>query len=374
MANPRKQSSNAIRVAVVLLLLSVALTPFFVMKNAQFEAHGFHPLNQRLEQPIIKTQDEAIIHPASCQKMLQDDTIYDPNKDLTKDETKRLTITDPKFYISLHDQFFDKMRWVHIMKQGEYYEKGLTQLFHQILSAYDSTVEPPPLVLDIGMNIGWFSLYSRAHGHDVAAFEPNPTMFLRVCESLEYNNWDQDKGVTLWNYGLGTTAGVFNLTMGKNPGGSSFHEDRLAPKFRKTMPVSVIALDTIVIQQGWLDRKVSLAKVDVEGFENFVFEGGKKLFYNGNVDNILMENSINNITTVGQMVDMLYDAGYRVNEIRTVNGDPYHEDWWHTFNPVLEERHNSKVPPESDQIRFLAKATCNVWWQHKRIFNDRPST
>ena len=55
----------------------------------------------------------------------------------------------------------DKMRWVHIMKQGEYYETGLTALFHRILSMYDSTEEPPPLMLDIGMNIGWFSLYSK---------------------------------------------------------------------------------------------------------------------------------------------------------------------------------------------------------------------
>lgn len=119
-------------------------------------------------------------------------------------------------------------------------------------------------------------------------------------------------------------------------------------------------------------------KVDVEGFENFVFQGGKTLLYNGNIDNIIMENSIQNNTIVGGMVDMLFDAGYRVKEIRTVNGDPYHEDWWSTFNPVLEERHtayiaNSKqavVKPleaESDQIKFLSKATSNIWWVHKRF-------
>jgi FkbM family methyltransferase len=255
------------------------------------------------------------------------------------------------------------------MKQGEYYETGVTQLFHQILSTYEiSTTQPPPLVLDIGMNIGWFTLYSRAHGHDVAAFEPNPTMFLRVCESLGHNDWDHDNdsSVTLWHYGLGAEAGVLNLITGKNPGGSSFHAERLAPKFRKTMPVSVVTLDRVATQQGWLDRKISLLKVDVEGFENYVFDGGKKLLYNhGSVDNIFLENSINNVTTVEKMVDMLYDAGYRLKEIRTVNGDPYHEDWWHTFNPILEERHNAKgEPAQSDQVKFLAKVTCNIWWQH----------
>lgn len=258
------------------------------------------------------------------------------------------------------------------MKKGEYYETGVTAAFHTILGKYDSSVRPAPLVIDIGMNIGWFSLYSRAHGHDVAAFEPNTVMFLRVCESLQYNNWENDNTVSLWNYGLGAQAGSFNLTTGNNPGGSSFHEDRLAPKFRKKMTVEVATLDSVAIQEGWLDRQVSLLKVDVEGFENFVFEGGKRLIYNGNVENIFMENSIHNITVVGEMIDMLYDAGYRLNEIRTVNGDPYHEDWWPTFNPMLEERAKHENNDEvSSQLNFLSKSTCNLWWQHNKIRNDK---
>ncbi|KAL3809609.1 hypothetical protein ACHAXA_002168 [Cyclostephanos tholiformis] len=265
------------------------------------------------------------------------------------------------------------MRWVHIMDQGEYYERGLTSLFHRLLSSYDTTAtRPPPLVLDIGMNIGWFSLYSRAHGHEVASFEPNPTMFLRMCESLEYNHWREDDGsVSLWNYGLGSMPGVFNLTLGKNPGGSSFHGERLAKKYRWILPVRVATLDSIAMMQGWLDRRISLAKVDVEGFEDQVIEGGKRLIYNGNVENIIMENGNNNVTTVGLMLDTLYDAGYRVREILTVNGDPYHEDWWHTFNPALEERRKAgKAAVMSDQLAFLAKVTCNIWWQHKRIASD----
>ena len=222
-----------------------------------------------------------------------------------KDEMKRFTETDPPFWISLHHPSFDKMRWVSIKQTGEYYEKGVTSMFHQILSTYDLTntkekQQPPPLVIDIGMNIGWFSLYSRAHGHDVAAFEPNPVMFLRMCESLEYNKWgsandDSGNSVSLWKYGLGVQKGSFNLTLGNNPGGSSFFEDRLAKKFRRTIPVEVTTLDTVAVTQGWLDRTVSLMKVDVEGFEPYVFEGGKKLLRDGRVENVFMESSVSDI-------------------------------------------------------------------------------
>lgn len=213
---------------------------------------------------------------------------------------KRFTVTNPPFWIALHNPTFDKMRWVSIKDKGEYYETGVTSIFHEILSGYDVTKEETPLMIDIGMNIGWFSLYSRAHGHDVASFEPNPVMFLRMCESLEYNKWGEygvnDNSVSLWKYGLGVNKGSFNLTLGNNPGGSSFFEDRLAKKFRKTIPVEVTTLDTVAISQGWLDRKISLMKVDVEGFEPYVFKGGKRLLNDGHVEHILMESSVTDIT------------------------------------------------------------------------------
>lgn len=265
------------------------------------------------------------------------------------------------------------MRWVSIMKNGEYYEKGITALFHRILSQYNVSAIPPPLVIDIGMNIGWFTLYSRAHGHHVASFDPNPVMFLRVCESLGHNSWYGDNSVTLWNYGLGAHTGVLNLTLGNNPGGSSFYEERLAKKFRRTLPVEVVTLDNIAKSQRWTDRKISLMKVDVEGYENYVFQGGQALIQNSNVGNILMENSIQNITVVSDMFEFLYTAGYRLKEILSVHGDPYLESWWDIFNPMLEERHNRYKDDgrnESDyleKISRLAKITCNIWWQHESV-------
>jgi len=168
--------------------------------------------------------------------------------------------------------------------------------------------------------------------------------------------------VSLWMYGLGVQKGFFNLTTGNNPGGSSFFEERLAKKFRKTIPVEVTTLDTVAVKQGWLDRKISLMKVDVEGFEPYVFEGGTRLLHEGRIENIFMENSVTDITKVGKMMDLLYSAGFRVKGIYSVNGDPYHEDWWPAFNPDFEKRQKNNIMEPSDQIKFLAKVTCNIWW------------
>ena len=81
-----------------------------------------------------------------------------------------------------------------------------------------------------------------------------------------------------------------------------------------------------------------------------------------------MENSIHDVTIVGKMLDLLYDAGFRIKEIRTVNGDPYHEEGWHEYNPMLAERRNSAEPLEaSKQILFPAKDTCT--FKVKNVLN-----
>ena len=98
MTNSRKQRFNTIRVVFVLLLLVLALMPFFVMKHD----NAFHLLKQRLEQ---STTPQDNFQQVSCPEILKDPTIVDPNKDLEKNETKRLTITDPKFYISLFNEY-----------------------------------------------------------------------------------------------------------------------------------------------------------------------------------------------------------------------------------------------------------------------------
>ena len=113
MASPRKQTQPSLQRnyanVLVLILLTLALMPFYVMKYVQFEAHGFHPLthlnaDSGLDESTTLQNQKGLIQPASCDKMLNDPTIYDSNKGYDKDEMKRLTITDPPFYISLHNE------------------------------------------------------------------------------------------------------------------------------------------------------------------------------------------------------------------------------------------------------------------------------
>lgn len=74
------------------------------------------------------------------------------------------TTTTPPFKISLHSQLDDIIRW-SIAEDGQYYEKNLTSLAQHLLLN-----RPQGLVVDVGANIGWLSLYAMAMGHRVMRY------------------------------------------------------------------------------------------------------------------------------------------------------------------------------------------------------------
>ena len=316
------------------------------------------------------------------------DTSIDPNMNYAESPKRYINKTSyPPFWISLHKQVFDPMRWASIMVGGEYYETGVTRQFSTILAN-----QSRGLVIDIGMNIGWFSLLARAYGHDVVAFEPNPKMHYRMCESIQLNGWDTDSGnvntdartVQMFPYGLGVEIGTFNLTTGRNPGGSSFYEEKLAKRHRKVMPVRVTTLDTVALQEGWIPARdpdptspvmhIHLMKIDVEGFEPFVLQGGQKLLNSGRISNIILENSNADETLVIDMFVRLYQAGYRCKLISDVNGKKSKTGEPSALNNEIENyiAAKAKASPaggetvkveESDWVmKWLVKHTLNLWW------------
>ena len=112
---------------LVLILLQLGLIYFVITKHVQLhndsdsEAAAISNNNGPLRSlttpqqqsqshtpiKITKKKPTRQIEPVSCAKYLNDKSIYDPNVEskLSREESKRLTITEPKFWISLHSMF-----------------------------------------------------------------------------------------------------------------------------------------------------------------------------------------------------------------------------------------------------------------------------
>lgn len=304
------------------------------------------------------------IAPISCSARLahrkSDDT--DPNQLLEESPHKHVTKTDPSMHISLHKSSFDELRWSHIYKKGNYYETGITEQFRSILA----NTPKPGMVIDVGMNIGWFTVYSRAMGHKVVGFDPNPIMHTRLCESLELNGWLDDSTVTTFAYGLGEETAVLNMTTGKNPGKASFFEDRMAKRFRKKLEVPVVRLDDVADQQGWMtsDVPIYLWKLDVEGYEYHVLGGAQDLLKSKRVQNIILENSNTDLQQVISMYSTVYHAGYEIKMLSDVNGKPYHPEMVQPLNLFLMQSSPGMMVDDIQEsnILLLAKVSCNILW------------
>jgi len=281
----------------------------------------------------------------------------------TKEMHTFQTITDPPFFMSVHRQEVDRIRF-EMMGTKTYYEKQMTANFVKILK--NRTISGR--VIDVGMNIGWFTLLSRSLGHDVLSFEPNPSNIVRLCESLALNDWTD--GVIIYPYALGDIEDTMLLSWPfGNPG-----QARLGSKNVYSISVAAKRLDDIVMSKGWLkdnDKPIYLLKIDVEGFEPNVLEGSRQLLQSGLVENILIEfnpSMYDDSSRSSRMISLFLQNNYELIGLLDMNGD-------HITNATNHIRFDNLTFLVSDLIKLtqfrhvkqlnLAGRLLNLWWKKK---------
>ena len=148
-------------------------------------------------------------------------------------------------------------------------------------------VKPGDTALDIGANIGLVTVHlSTLVGKQgrVHAFEPNPRMQEFVRKAMERNNLSN---VSLHPFGLGDKMGVLNLTVPKdNAGAGSLIRNVDRPNC-DIVEVPIRTLSDVVEKEGI--KSIKLMKIDVEGFEAQVFQGGASVLEQLKPEAILFE-------------------------------------------------------------------------------------
>lgn len=168
----------------------------------------------------------------------------------------------------------------HLVMDG-FWEMAVTRVFL-------SKIRPGMRVLDIGANVGYYTLLAgRAVGDqgEVIAFEPEPRnlWYLRHNVSLAGHGWTSVVEKALWN-----STGQMRLRTAEPDfcGGHSLigGDDPLLDE-TSSVEVQTITLDEYLGE----NLKVDVIKLDAEGAEPFIFEGmSETLAANPQLD-ILME-------------------------------------------------------------------------------------
>jgi FkbM family methyltransferase len=136
------------------------------------------------------------------------------------------------------------------------------------------------LFLDIGANLGYYSLLFASIGYDVLAVEAMPNNAQAIRCSLCLNPSFTDR-VTLVNTALGSEKDKDLICAVSGDGLSNKGNGRLRctpdePTSSASLVVPLTTLDEVLSSQD--TTSVDVVKMDVEGFECNIMAGGSSLF------------------------------------------------------------------------------------------------
>lgn len=228
------------------------------------------------------------------------------------------------FYISTHEKTIDSPR-AAIMDYRVYYEQDLSNLVARTFDIKAAKGESS-IFLDVGSNIGWFSLVARRHGAtEVYSFEPNVQNTIRFCESLALNGYHLDGRVLPIMKGAGETEGEEKLYAvdESNPGSFTFEKlarskvGRNSTGLKATREIGTLritTLDDFAERHRWFETKPSIGffKIDVERYELHVLRGARRLLQSKIIERIALElqKGVRNSTKT-ETLQILWTAGYK---------------------------------------------------------------
>lgn len=126
-----------------------------------------------------------------------------------------------------------------------------------------------PVFIDVGANVGNHSLFAAIHSHRVFSFEPVPHLYDSLLQKQATNRL---ANLTAFNCALGEAEAIsaFSLSTSGNQGtGRVVAANETASG--KTITVTIKDGDTLLSEQKI--PRITLIKIDVEGYEPFVLRG-----------------------------------------------------------------------------------------------------
>lgn len=164
-----------------------------------------------------------------------------------------------------------------------------------------NTLKEDDIFIDIGSNIGLFSLLaSKKVGVNgkVICFEPAPITYKRLLENIELN---QLQNVIALNLGLSDNVGELKFYY-SDTGFDAWNSFAPDSRLKKSIKIKTSTLD---LQLENIDKEqIKMVKIDVEGWEKFVIQGGETFFKN-----------YSPIVMVEFTEENTFNAGYNIHDI-----------------------------------------------------------
>ena len=184
-----------------------------------------------------------------------------------------------------------------------------TAVFDKILPFKSKKANCEPVVIDVGVNIGYLTFKAASLGYEVFGFEPQARLHDLLCLTKKVNSFRSEQ-IYLYPFGLSSKNTIYDQVNTESWGRAHIIDDSVNNNqkriFRKTKKIEVHRLDEILSKEV----HVQLLKIDVEGHELKVLEGATGILQKGYIKNIVIEltDKYDNILKVWNL--LFNDLGY----------------------------------------------------------------
>ncbi|KAG2379360.1 hypothetical protein C9374_007499 [Naegleria lovaniensis] len=221
----------------------------------------------------------------------------------------------PQKDVWISRQLYERGWWESAIEDT--FEKILKEFFKKNALAKESN-KKTCRVVDVGGNLGFFSLLSAAWGCQVKTYEVQPDMIKKIQASSVINGFEHL--MTIRHRAVDSESGKFvGFALGSSDNlGSAFVYN--PDENDKTVKIETVTLNDELMTdiKDPNNNRITLLKVDVEGNEMKVFQGaGKVLKY---VDNVLVEVSRSSLLAVKLLIEHGFNVITVLEEPRLVWG------------------------------------------------------
>lgn len=203
-------------------------------------------------------------------------------------------------------------------------------------------VRPDDVCLDIGANVGYYTILmaKAAHNGEVHSFEPIPLNYHLLSASVQINRY---KHVVVNQLAIGNKNTMTDFTETIDSAFSSIKPTGRMSEINN-FEVMMRTVDDYVHKSKL--NKVDVIKVDIEGAENLFLQGAKSLLVSRKKPRLIMlelfdENLQAFGNTIDDLVDNLAEVGYspfkacRNGELKPFNKQDYNKEVNVFFMPDL---------------------------------------
>jgi FkbM family methyltransferase len=250
----------------------------------------------------------------------------------------------PKYMLNIHNPVTEDIFISGSTHAGRIWDPYIWDLFVRILQ---QAPRRPGLVVDVGANIGYFTMMAAALGYDVISFEPMAHNLQRLRSSVSRNGFGSR--VSIIDRVAAQTAGaqvVLVATHSTNQGNGHIVNELSVDSSHRYYSKTT-TLDAVLVP---MKQDILLMKIDVEGSEAAVLDGAYGIMHEHTVYFITLEISDatrdNKACSLVVMLRTMQKMGYIISDV-TPGAAPLSTDSIDHYPPnillTLSQEHKQKI-------------------------------